>query len=79
MIRNSVFAAIAGTVLFAAIPAQSAVIYGGTPIVAENGYHHDVSHWVRKCKIVRVQTAYGWKNVRTCRKVFLKHKPSYGY
>jgi hypothetical protein len=76
MIRNTVIAA-AAVMMFAVAPAQAGAIYGSTPIVEDGGYKQDVSHWVTKCKIVRVKTYYGWKNVKKCRKVFPKHYNSY--
>ncbi len=79
MIRNSVLAAAtAASLLFAIVPAQAgASVYGGAPIVNEGGYVQNASHWVQKCKIVRVKTYYGWKNVKKCHKVFPKHYNSY--
>jgi hypothetical protein len=77
MIRNIVIAA-AATVLFAVAPVQAAPIYSSAPTIEIDSYTQDVSHWVKKCKIVRVKTYYGWKNVKKCKRVFLKHQ-SYGY
>jgi hypothetical protein len=76
MIRNTVIAA-AAVMMFAVVPAQAGVVYGGAPAIEDGGYKQDVSHWVQKCKIVRVKSYYGWKNVKKCRKVFLKHYNSY--
>lgn len=76
MIRNTVIAA-AAVMMFAVAPAQAGAVYGSTPIVEENSFVHQVGHWVTKCKIVRVKTYYGWKNVKKCRKVYPKHYSSY--
>lgn len=76
MIRNTVIAA-AAVMMFAVAPAQAGAIYGSTSVVEEGGYAQDVSHWVRKCKIERVKTYYGWKNVQKCRRVKGKHYNSY--
>jgi hypothetical protein len=78
MIRNTVFAAAAAAIMFSVMPAaQAGALYGNAPIVEDGGLKQDVSHWVTKCKIVRVKTYYGWKNVKKCRKVFPKHYNSY--
>jgi hypothetical protein len=72
MIRNTLFAA-AAVMLFAVAPAQAGASYGQAPVVEDNSYVQQASHWVTKCKIVRVKTYYGWKNVKKCRKIFPKH------
>jgi hypothetical protein len=74
MIRKAVFAAAAVAMTFAAIPAQAGALYGSAPIVEEGGYKQDVGHFVLQCKIVRVKSYYGWKNVKKCHKVWPKHK-----
>jgi hypothetical protein len=76
MIRNTIIAA-AVIMMFAVAPAQAGVVYGSAPIIEENGYVQNASHYVVKCKIVRVKSYYGWKNVKKCRKVYPKHYNSY--
>lgn len=76
MIRNTVIAA-AAVVMFAVAPVQAAAMYGGAPIEQDGGYKQDVSHYVLKCKIVRVKSYYGWKNVKKCKRVYVKHYNSY--
>jgi hypothetical protein len=77
MIRNTVFAAAAAATMFAVVPAQAGAVYGNAPIIEDAGYVQNVSHYVLKCKIVRVKSYYGWKNVKKCRKVYPKHYSSY--
>jgi hypothetical protein len=76
MIRNTLIAA-AAVVMFAVAPAQAGAIYSGAPIVEENSNIQEVRHWVRKCRIVRIKTYYGWRNVQQCRRVRGKHYNSY--
>ncbi len=81
MIRKNLIAmTAAATVLlgFAAIPANAAVqLYAGAPIISDGDYKQDVSHWVQKCRFVKIKTYYGWKTVKRCKKVFPKHYNSY--
>ena len=63
--------------MFAVVPVQAAPVYSSGPAIEADGYKLDVRHYVTKCKIVRVKTYYGWKNVKKCRKVYAKHYNSY--
>jgi hypothetical protein len=55
-------------------PVSAAVpVWGGAKVLEDGGMVHNVGHWVTKCKTVRVKTAYGWKKVKKCKKVWPKH------
>jgi hypothetical protein len=74
MIRNCILAAAAAaSLMFAVAPAQAGATYGSAPILQDGGYVQNASHYVLKCRIVRVRGYYGWKNVKKCSKVYPKH------
>lgn len=83
MIRKNLIAmtaAVAAVVSMSAstVPAVAgASLYQASPAVAEATYKQDASHWVTKCKRVRVDTGYGWKWKKVCKKVWPKHYNSY--
>jgi hypothetical protein len=79
MIRRRLIAAAACLPLaFAALPvnASPALHVLDSPIVDQA---QDVDHSVLKCKWKRVYVDGYWKRKKVCKKVWPKHKKSYGY
>jgi hypothetical protein len=70
--------ATASIMAFGILPA-SAVIpqFGDASTTAPSLYKQDASHYVTSCKWVRIQTDYGYKKVKRCKKVYPKHYNSY--
>jgi hypothetical protein len=77
MMRKSLIAATAAASLaLGAIAAPAMAIVPSlqpVPAVEGNELKQDVSHWVRKCRFVRIKTYYGWKKVKRCKRVYLEH------